>query len=206
MTTAAEAEINLQEQAAAGNGPFPHIEEYAFLSDCHTGALVAPDGSIDWLCVPSFDSPSIFSSLLDRQAGHFRFGPYGVTVPVGRVYEPGTHTLITGWRTPGGWLVVREALVIGRREGEDTITRHTRPPADDDAEHMLVRTVECIEGAVEIEVVCEPAFAYGSVPARWEHAGDGGCTVDASGGGQFGRRRVYADPAFEWKEHGDRLS
>ena len=194
MTTAAEAEINLQEQAAAGNGPFPHIEEYAFLSDCHTGALVAPDGSIDWLCVPSFDSPSIFSSLLDRQAGHFRFGPYGVTVPVGRVYEPGTHTLITGWRTPGGWLVVREALVIGRREGEDTITRHTRPPADDDAEHMLVRTVECIEGAVEIEVVCEPAFAYGSVPARWEHAGDAGCTVDASGGGQ--KVRLASDIAL----------
>ena len=89
-------------QSAAAPSPFTPIANYAFLSDCHTGALVAPDGAIDWLCVPRFDSPSIFGSLLDRGAGAFRFGPFGIIVPSGRTWEPGTNTVITAWKTPTG--------------------------------------------------------------------------------------------------------
>ena len=80
-------------QSAAAPSPFPPIADYAFLSDCHTGALVAPDGAIDWLCVPSFDAPSVFGSLLDREAGFFRFGPFGINHPSARSYEPGTNVL-----------------------------------------------------------------------------------------------------------------
>ena len=84
---------------------------------------------------------------------------------------------------------------MGPRRGEDTITPHTRPPADDDAEHMLVRTVECIEGSVEIELVCEPVFDYGRTPAEWTLVGGDRHTADAT-------RRRPDDPAAD--RHGAR--
>ena len=164
--------------------PFPPIADYAFLSNCHTGALVAPDGSVDWLCVPGFDSPSAFGNLLDRGAGSFRFGPYGINVPTARNYVPGTNVLTTTWHTPGGWVLVHDALTMGQRRGPDLVTPHDRPPADDDAEHVLVRMVECLEGSVEVELVCEPAFDYGRVPAEWMLADADGHAADASGAGQ----------------------
>ena len=115
-------------QSAAAPSPFPPIADYAFLSDCHTGALVAPDGSIDWLCVPSFDAPSLFGNLLDRQAGTFRLGPFGINHPTARSYEAGTNVLVTVWKTPQGWLIVRDALTIGPTDHEDQVTPHTRRP------------------------------------------------------------------------------
>ena len=69
-------------------------------------------------------------------------------------------------------MVVRDALTLGPRRTEDTITPHTRPPFDDDADHLLVRTVECIEGTVDVDLVCEPVFDYGRVPADWTLVGD----------------------------------
>ena len=134
--------------------------------------------------MPSFDSPSVFGSLLDREAGLFRLGPFGVMVPSDRHYVPGTNVMVTTWKTPGGWLEVREALTMGPTTREDTITPHTRPPADEDADHMLVRTVKCLEGEVEIELICEPAFDYGRVPAEWTLVDGSLHTADATGAGQ----------------------
>jgi GH15 family glucan-1,4-alpha-glucosidase len=176
-------------QSAAAPSPFPPIADYAFLSDCHTGALVAADGAIDWLCVPRFDAPSIFGSLLDREAGFFRLGPFGISHPTARSYEPGTNVLVTTWKTPTGWIAVRDALTMGPRDHEDTVTPHTRPPADDDGDHMLVRTVECIDGQVELELICEPAFDYGRTPAQWTLVGDDRHVADAIGAGQTVRLR-----------------
>src|SRR3954465_11087381 len=154
------------EQSAAAPSPFSPIADYGFLSNCHTAALVAPDGGVGWLCVPSFDSPSVFGTLLDRQAGEFRVGPFGIDVPTARAYEPGTNTLVTTWHSHSGWVVVRDALTMAPRRGEDTVTPHPRPPADTDGDHMLVRTITCIEGSVEMELVCEPVFDYGRTPAE----------------------------------------
>jgi GH15 family glucan-1,4-alpha-glucosidase len=177
-------------QSAAMPSPFPPIEDLAFLSDCHTGALVAPDGGVSWLCVPRFDAPSVFATLLDREAGYFRLGPFGINVPTMRAYEPGTNILATTWNAPGGWVVVRDALTMGPREGEDEVTPHTRPPADDDAHHTLVRVAECIGGEVEIELVCEPVFDYGRTAASWTMADEDRHVADASGAGVTIRLRT----------------
>jgi alpha,alpha-trehalase len=176
--------------SAAAPSPFPPIADYAFLSNCHTGALVAPDGAIDWLCVPSFDAPSVFGTLLDRAAGTFRLAPFGINVPAARIYEPGTNTLATTWNTPTGWVLVRDALTMGPEHGEDEITPHTRPPADDDGDHMLVRIVLCLEGSVEIELICEPVFDYGRTPAEWALVDGDRHTADAGGAGETIRLRT----------------
>ncbi len=160
--------------------PFPPIAEYGFLSDCHTGALVAADGTVEWLCLPRFDSPSVFGLLLDRGAGGFRFGPYGLKVPASRRYVPGTNILETTWMAKAGWVVVRDALAIGDWHDAENAgeSDHRRPPTDWDADHLLVRTIECLDGEVEIELVCEPMFDYGqnfpewSVPDGDWHAAD----------------------------------
>jgi alpha,alpha-trehalase len=194
---AGDATAATQLQSAAMPSPFTPIADYAFLSDCHTGALVAPDGAVDWLCLPSFDSPSVFGSLLDREAGAFRLGPFGINFPGSRAYEPGTNILVTTWHTPHGWLVVRDALTMGPRQGVDEVTRHTRPPADDDADHLLVRTVTCIDGRVEVDLVCEPVFDYGSIPASWTMVDGSRHSADASGAGQTVRLHTDLELGIE---------
>src|SRR5262245_16547706 len=171
MTTAVKERTTAEPTTHPHLSAFPKIADYAFLSNCHTGALVGLDGSVDWLCVPRFDSQSIFGSLLDREAGTFRFGPYGVEHPSLRAYLPGTNVIETTWKTPAGWIVVRDALTMGPYSSDDCVTPPPRPPTDSDASHMLVRTATCITGIVEVEAVCEPAFDYGRAPVTWELEG-----------------------------------
>ncbi len=152
-----------------GNDSFPNIGDCAFLSDCHTGALVAPDGGIEWLCLPRFDSPSVFGALLDRDGGRFRIGPE-YRVPIGRRYLPGTNVLETNWATDQGWLIVRDALAIGPWR-EDRIDEHKRAPNDMDARHMLIRHVECIGGEIEVSMLCNLMDDYGRERAEWSITG-----------------------------------
>jgi GH15 family glucan-1,4-alpha-glucosidase len=157
-----------------GPSPFPPIAEYGFLSDCETVALVAPSGAVEWMCLPRVDSPSVFGALLDRDAGSFRLGPSGVTVPAARRYLPGTMVLETSWGTGSGWIIVRDVLLIGGWHHEhDRSGTHRRAPTDYDADHVLLRTVRCVNGQVELTMDCEPVFDYGRQRVHWEYTGPG---------------------------------
>ncbi|MGH3489864.1 MAG: glycoside hydrolase family 15 protein [Actinopolymorphaceae bacterium] len=130
------------------------IADYALLSDRHSAALVSRDGSLDWLCFPRFDSPSIFGRLLDENAGHWAIrpvAPYTVT----RSYRDRTMVLDTTFRTPRGTVVLTDALLLGRHNGGHLLGVG--------APHVVAREVTCLEGTVEIEVEYRPRPEYGLI-------------------------------------------
>ena len=134
------------------------IKNHAVIGDCGSAALVATDGSVNWLCLPRFDSPSVFAAILDAERG----GDFSVrptqTFRVERRYLPDTAVLETIFHTTDGVVRLIDAMpVVGEEE------RHLalRPARE------LLRTVECIEGSVEIEVICTPRPNYGRSPARF---------------------------------------
>ncbi|MBX0300377.1 glycoside hydrolase family 15 protein [Cryobacterium sp. 1639] len=151
---------------------FPPIADYAFLSDCEVNALIAPDGAVEWMCLPRPDSPSVFAALLDRTAGLFGFSPTNTEVPEQRRYRPGTMVLETTWHTPTGWLTVTDALVMGplaehRREG------YRRSPGSAISQRTLLRIATCFDGRVELQVNCFPLFDYARDQAVWHFDGPG---------------------------------
>ncbi len=206
--------------------PYPPIAEYAFLSDCEVNALIAPSGRVEWMCLPRMDGPSVFGSLLDRDAGGFRVSPADTRVPAGRRYLPGTMILETTWATRTGWVVVHDVLLIGPwHHDAERSTTHRRSPTDTDADHVLLRMMRCINGNVEMHVECEPKFDYGREPVTWTYGGEGygvgvgradghtvelTLTTDLRLGFEGGRARARttlhegdtAYVALTWTEHG----
>jgi GH15 family glucan-1,4-alpha-glucosidase len=157
-----------------GGSPFPPIADYAFLSDCHTCALVAPSGNVEWMCLPRFDGPSVFGAMLDREAGGFLLAPLDHRVPAGRRYLPGTMVLETTWGTRTGWVIVRDVLLVGRWHDDERRSRtFRRSPTDWQAEHTLLRTLRCVNGTVEIHLECEPVLGYGSRHVSWRYLEEG---------------------------------
>ena len=149
------------------------IGDYGFLSDGEVSALLAPGGSVDWMCVPRFDAPSVFGSILGRRAGTFRVAPLDVTVPADRRYLPGTMILETSWGTATGWIIVRDALLVGPwHHRDDRSVTYRRTPNDYEAEHILLRTIRCVSGEVQTIVDCEPVLDYGRAQVRWEYTGE----------------------------------
>ena len=153
---------------------YPPIADYGFLSDGESAALVGSSGDVEWLCVPRFDSPSVFGALLDRDAGAFRLGPVNVAVPTARRYLPGTMVIETTWAAPTGWAIVQDALLVGSWPHDDDRSDHyRRAPGDAVAHHVLLRTIHCMNGEVELALHCEPRFEYGRRSGEWSYTTSG---------------------------------
>ena len=160
---------------------FPPIADYAFLSDCEASTLIAPDGAVEWLCLPRPDSPSVFSALLDRTAGLFRFSPTNTAVPQQRRYLPGTMVLETTWHTPTGWLTVTDLLVMGPL-AEERRPDYRRSPGTAIAQQTLLRIATCFDGRVELQVNCFPLFDYARKQGVWQFDGSGYTRASVDGG------------------------
>lgn len=148
--------------AASEPGPVP-IADYALLSDCQGSALVSRSGSIDWGCLPRFDSPSVFARLLDPRGGHWRIAPADVT-EVERSYVADTMVLRTVFHTGRGSVALTDALALTSDERGHGIGR--------DAPHVIVRKVEGLRGDVDVDVDLAPRPEYGlTVPVLEQHGG-----------------------------------
>jgi GH15 family glucan-1,4-alpha-glucosidase len=143
------------------------IAEYALLSDRHSAALVSRSGSVDWLCFPRFDSPSIFGRLLDSEAGHWSIQTT-TKAEVNRRYVDRTMVLESTLRTSSGAVTITDALATGSgNRGHDL---------GKGAPHLFVRSVTCIEGHVELSLEFVPRPEYGLVHPLLD-AVDGGVTA-----------------------------
>jgi GH15 family glucan-1,4-alpha-glucosidase len=143
---------------------YPPIEDYALIGDCRSAGLVSKDGSLDWLCLPRFDSPAVFAALLDaREGGRFRIRPVG-EYSSERRYLPDTNVLETTFRCPGGTFVLRDLMSVSSEEDK----RASLTP-----EHEVLREVEGLDGEVEVEILYDPRPDYGLsrplLERQWDH-------------------------------------
>jgi GH15 family glucan-1,4-alpha-glucosidase len=130
--------------------PYPPIGNYGLIGDLHTVALVGLDGSIDFMCFPHFDSPSIFARLLDhRRGGFFRIAPVLEDVQHRQIYLSDTNILLTRFLSDEGVAEVSDFMPIERGHGT----------------HDLVRRAKTVRGEIHYRMTCHPAFDY----ARAKH-------------------------------------
>ncbi len=124
------------------------IENYGIIGDLHTTALVGMDGSIDWLCLPHHDSPSVFAAILDSEkGGRFKVSPVGGEATTKQLYWPDTNVLVTRFFTPDGVGEVTDYMPIGASDSGR-------------GRHRIVRRVEVVRGTMTFRMECSPAFDY----------------------------------------------
>jgi GH15 family glucan-1,4-alpha-glucosidase len=161
------------------------IAEHALIGDLQTAALVTTDGSVDWFCLPRFDSPSVFGALLDdARGGHFRIHPAGTEYTTKQMYYPDTAVLVTRFFTEEGMGQVVDFM----------------PPAGSTAtdNHRLVRMLQCVRGRMSFEIDVAPRFDYGRhahVAQVTEHG------VVFSANGSTLTMHVVREPGDERKAH-----
>jgi GH15 family glucan-1,4-alpha-glucosidase len=138
------------------------IGDFGMIGDCHSLALVGRDGSIDWLCFPRFDSPSVFARSLDDDAGHFKVAPDADVSAVRRSYLPSTNVLATTFSTVDGDLEVTDCMPVGPFDPDRPAAVHNHA--------SVLRRVRCRSGRVTASVELRPRFEYGSVLPRFTPA------------------------------------
>ncbi len=144
--------------------PYQPIENYGVIGDLRTAALVGKSGSLDWLCLPHFDSPSVFAALLDdAKGGRFKITPTCGDVTHKQLYWPDTNILVTRFLSPAGVAEVVDFMPVG-------------------GEQRLVRRVHCVRGQLPFRAVCQPAFNYARDPHVVELNAEGAtfCTPNLS--------------------------
>ncbi|MCC2642908.1 MAG: hypothetical protein K0S45_3321 [Nitrospira sp.] len=149
--------------------PIPNIEDYALIGDSRTAALVSKAGSIDWLCLPQFDGPSLLNRLLDHwRGGHFTITPIR-RFSVHRSYKESTTVLVTEFQTDEGIVRVTDCMPVLPEAKKSVQLIPFR---------SLLRCIEGIEGAVELEVVFKPRPDNGRVVPTFHSRGRAGYCID----------------------------
>src|ERR671934_646776 len=164
MSTLSESATSAAERRADGFRP---IADYGLLADCTSAALVDRDGSIDWLCMPHYDSPAVFARILDPNAGHWSIAPVGPSASERR-YLPGTLVIETTFTTATGSVRLIDAMAFADGQRGHDLGR--------DAPHEVLRLVEGVSGSVEMAMELAPRPEYGLVSPLFRMEEGGGRT------------------------------
>src|SRR5262245_27707222 len=133
------------------------IGEYGVVGDLHTVALVGMDGSIDFLCLPHFDSPSVFAALVDAErGGRFQLAPLLESAARKQLYLPDTNVLLTRFLDTAGVAEVSDFM----------------PVEDAGQAHNLVRRAKTVRGEIRFQMCCDPRFDYGRATHTVERRSD----------------------------------
>jgi alpha,alpha-trehalase len=180
--TPVETTLKAVPGAVDRDGSSQPVANYALLADCNSAALVDRDGSIDWLCLPRYDSDGIFARILDRDAGHWSIRPSGAYASERR-YLPGTLIVETVFTTDNGSVRLRDAMAFAEGQRGHELGH--------DAPHELLRSVEGLFGTVTMVMELAPRPEYGLVKplVRLE---DGGARTFGAG-----RLAVRSDAPLE---------
>jgi GH15 family glucan-1,4-alpha-glucosidase len=170
------------------NASYPPINDYALIGNCRSAGLISGDGSLDWLCFPRFDSPSVFAALLDaREGGRFCIRPAG-EYSSERRYLPDTNVLETTFRCPSGAFALRDLMSVSSEEDK----RAYLTP-----EHEVLREVEGLEGEVEVEIIYNPRPDYGLMRPALERQRDDGLRCEVGGAALVLRSELHLETEGE---------
>jgi GH15 family glucan-1,4-alpha-glucosidase len=186
------------------------INAYGVIGDCHSVVLVAPDGSVDWGCLPDFDSPAIFCRLLDAQrGGYFQIAPGDQNIRGTQRYLRGSNVLQTRFTSQAGEVMLTDFMPVEtlsawqfRELNNNTWTR------EDGSCHCLVRIVECVHGELPITMTLKVTPDYAGAPSEVSLVPNGMGAVISGGQqhvglGVVGAYRLPSFTMFVQQENGD---